>query len=139
MAAMMEEKKREEKGATKAKKSGGNGASDSAHAGANGKAVAFATKGVEAATTNKNGPAEAEVVGEKKKRKRNKKKGGIAGVPESRPALVKPAAPPTVEHWEVAPKVEEWQEVNTKKTKPKGAPLADVPAFARRVGMPPPA
>jgi hypothetical protein len=51
-------------------------------------------------------------------------------VPKLRPALVKPAASPTVEHWEVAPKEEDWQEVNTKKTKPKGAPLADVPAFA---------
>ncbi len=51
-------------------------------------------------------------------------------MPKLRPALVKPAASPTVEHWEVAPKEEDWQEVNTKKTKPKGAPLADVPAFA---------
>ena len=46
------------------------------------------------------------------------------------PALVKPPAPPTVEHWEVAQKMEEWQEVNTKKTKPKGAPPADDPNFA---------
>ncbi len=51
-------------------------------------------------------------------------------MPESCPTLVKPAAPPTVEHWEVAQKVEEWQEVNNKKTKLKGAPLADFPAFA---------
>ena len=120
LAAMEQEKKMAGMVTVKAKKNG-NGAS--AHAGANGKAVAFAN-GVEAATTATS-PADA-VVAEKKKRKRSKKKGGLTGVPESRPALVKPAASPSVEIWEIVPKVEEWQEVNTKKTKPKVAPSADV-------------
>lgn len=121
LAAMEQEKKMAGMVPVKAKKNG-NGAS--AHAGANGKAVSFAN-GVEAAATTSSSPADA-VVAEKKKRKRSKKKGGLTGVPESRPALVKPAASPSAEIWEVVPKVEEWQEVNTKKTKPKVASSADV-------------
>ena len=61
---------------------------------------------------------------EKKKRKRSKKKGAGAAVPESRPALVKPA--PSVEIWEVVPVVEEWQEVGTKKAKGKTDVVAPV-------------
>ena len=121
LAAVEQEKKMAGMVPVKAKKNG-NGAS--AHAGANGKAVAFANVVEDAATTS-NSPADA-VVAEKKKRKRSKKKGGLTGVPESRPALVKPAASPSAEIWEVVPKVEEWQEVNTKKTKPKIASSADV-------------
>ena len=121
LAAVEQEKKMAGMVPVKAKKNG-NGAS--AHAGANGKAVAFANVVEDAATTS-NSPADA-VVAEKKKRKRSKKKGGLTGVPESRPALVKPAASPSAEIWEVVPKVEEWQEVNTKKTKPKVASSADV-------------
>jgi rRNA processing protein Krr1/Pno1 len=129
LAAMAEEKKRVEEGSAKAKKNG-NGAS--AQAGANGKAVAFANDA--SATTASNGNADVNVA-EKKKRKRNKKKGGASGVPESRPPLVKPAASPSVEHWEVVPMVEEWQEVNIKKTKPKSAPsLNVVPAGYAGVG-----
>lgn len=56
--------------------------------------------------------------GEKKKRKRKKKKGGKV-IEESRPALVKPAASTSAEQWEVVPQVEEWQEVNPKRTKQK--------------------
>ena len=121
LAAVEQEKKMAGMVPVKAKKNG-NGAS--AHAGANGKAVAFANVVEDAATTSSS-PADA-VVAEKKKRKRSKKKGGLTGVPESRPALVKPAASPSAEIWEVVPKVEEWQEVNTKKTKPKIASSADV-------------
>lgn len=60
---------------------------------------------------------------EKKKRKRKKKKdnGGASSsvALSSRPTLVKPAASSAVEHWEVVPKVEEWQEVGSKKAKLK--------------------
>lgn len=67
---------------------------------------------------------------EKKKRKRSKKKGAGAAVPESRPALVKPAS--SVEIWEVVPVVEEWQEVGTKKAKGKTdvvAPVSTTPVL----------
>jgi len=56
--------------------------------------------------------------GEKKKRKRKKKKGPTAPEGTVRETLVKPATP-SVEHWEVVPKVEEWQEVGSKKAKQK--------------------
>lgn len=60
---------------------------------------------------------------EKKKRKRKKKKDNGAAPSSvalsSRPTLVKPAPSPAVEHWEVVPKVEEWQEVGSKKAKLK--------------------
>lgn len=60
---------------------------------------------------------------EKKKRKRKKKKDNGAAPTSvalsSRPTLVKPAPSPAVEHWEVVPKVEEWQEVGSKKAKLK--------------------
>jgi rRNA processing protein Krr1/Pno1 len=129
LAAAEEEKKKVEEGSAKAKKNG-NGAS--AQAGANGKAVAFANHAL--AATASNGNADLDVA-EKKKRKRNKKKGGASGVLESRPPLVKPAASPSVELWEVVPMVEEWQEVNTKKAKPKNAPSPDViPADVAGVG-----
>lgn len=69
--------------------------------------------------------APAAVTGEKKKRKRKKKKGG-ASVEESRPTLVKPAAP-SVEHWETVPTVEEWQEVGSKSAKQKAKMQAAAP------------
>ncbi len=66
---------------------------------------------------------EATSEAEKKKRKRKKKKdnGGASSsvALSSRPTLVKPAASSAVEHWEVVPKVEEWQEVGSKKAKLK--------------------
>jgi len=91
----------------------------------------------EAAAAKKNGasvlsevtPAAAAtaVTGEKKKRKRNKKKKKAAdeGSAPSTPAVVVPL------QWETVPVVEEWQEVGTKKSKPKSAADdADAAAFA---------
>lgn len=71
-------------------------------------------------------PAATAVV--KKKRNRKKKKGAGSAIEESRPALVTPATP-SAERWEVVPQVEEWQEVNTKRTKQqaKMAAAADAP------------
>mmetsp|Transcript_10702 Transcript_10702/g.22983 ORF Transcript_10702/g.22983 Transcript_10702/m.22983 type:complete len:731 (-) Transcript_10702:272-2464(-) len=86
--------------------------------------AAEAKKKAEAEAKKKNGASvanggneEAAPTGEKKKRKRKKKKNGVGAIEESRPPLVKPAA--AVEHWETVPKVEEWQEVNTKRSKNK--------------------
>lgn len=70
--------------------------------------------------------AAAAVTGEKKKRKRNKKKKKAAdeGSAPSTPAVVVPL------QWETVPVVEEWQEVGTKKSKPKSAADdADAAAF----------
>jgi len=113
LAAVELEKKMQAEAASSAK-SKKNGAS--INGGATG-----ATPAAAAAT------AEATSDAEKKKRKRKKKKdngaaAAASSVASSRPTLVKPA-PTTVEHWEVVPKVEEWQEVGTKKSKLKAAKL----------------
>ncbi|KAL7432587.1 hypothetical protein ACHAXH_006164 [Discostella pseudostelligera] len=108
LAAELEKKMQAEAASAKSKK---NGASINGGA----------TGATPAATT-----AEATSDAEKKKRKRKKKKDNGAAssstVASSRPTLVKPA-PTTVEHWEVVPKVEEWQEVGTKKSKLKASKL----------------
>ena len=109
--AEMEKKKLQEVEASfKLKK---NGASDKVNGGT---AVTLA---LAAAVTPEAITSDAE----KKKRKRKKKKdnGGASSSAalSSRPTLVKPAASAAVEHWEVVPKVEEWQEVGSKKAKLK--------------------
>lgn len=140
-AALLEAAKKKsvaEKSKAVAKSNGGSHGATSASVGsasANGSSntVAFvdgATKIVPTITAN--GTAAVAFVDEtpavKKKRKRSKKKGGgpAASVPESRQVLVKPAL--SVEHWEVVPKVEEWQEVGTKKAKAKAADFVSVTA-----------
>ena len=133
-AALNEAKKRvlEEAKLAMTKDEGSNGAATSVsngsttNGGSNNKAVANTTAKA-APTTNGTAAIAAAAVdppGEKKKRKRSKKKGAGAAVPESRPALVKPA--PSVEIWEVVPVVEEWQEVGTKKAKGKTEVVAPV-------------
>lgn len=67
----------------------------------------------------------AAVTGEKKKRKRNKKKNKAADDDTpSAPVVVVPL------QWETVPVVEEWQEVGTKKSKPKNDEAADDAAAA---------
>ena len=119
----------EKKQAAVAAKSKRNGSTTTVNGGttvASSTTTASASPAVDGSTT------EATSDAEKKKRKRKKKKDNGSGgassstVPASRPTLVKPAPTTTaatttsaVEHWEVVPKVEEWQEVGSKKAKLK--------------------
>jgi len=95
------------------------------------KAEAGGTDKKNGASVNGTNGEDEEPTGEKKKRKRKKKKKGAAALAleeSARPVLVKPATP-SVEHWEVVPQVEEWQEVGHKKAKAK-AKLAAAEAEA---------
>ena len=120
----------EKKQAAVAAKSKKNGATTTVNGGST---VASSTTTASASPAAADGSTtEATSDAEKKKRKRKKKKDNGSGgassstVPASRPTLVKPAPTTTattttsaVEHWEVVPKVEEWQEVGSKKAKLK--------------------
>lgn len=120
----------EKKQAAVAAKSKKNGATTTVNGGST---VASSTTTASASPAADGSTTEAASDAEKKKRKRKKKKDNGSGgassstVPASRPTLVKPAPTTTaatttsaVEHWEVVPKVEEWQEVGSKKAKLKG-------------------
>jgi rRNA processing protein Krr1/Pno1 len=126
-AAAVEVEKKQAAVAAKSKK---NGATTTVNGGST---VASSTTTASASPAADGSTTEATSDAEKKKRKRKKKKDNGSGgassstVPASRPTLVKPAPTTTaatttsaVEHWEVVPKVEEWQEVGSKKAKLKG-------------------
>jgi len=121
----------EKKQAAVAAKSKKNGATTTVNGGSTVASSSSTTASASPAAAD-GSTTEATSDAEKKKRKRKKKKDNGSGgassstVPASRPTLVKPAPTTTtatttsaVEHWEVVPKVEEWQEVGSKKAKLK--------------------